>query len=311
MVNIAVAGGIGSVGKTIVDVLIQDARHNVTILSSQPRENFPVPVIAVNYQDPEALKDILEANEIHTVISAQSMRVETASRAQINLIRAAAAAKPTQRFIASEWGTLTPPDAPSYMPHIAYRLAAYEELSKTDLEWTRVYNGFFLDYYAQPHVRSHQVRLPFAIDVENKVAAIPGTGDEIATFTYTYDIARFVSALMDLPAGGWPEKSIVIGDKLSFNELLKLAEEARGCKFEVHYDSLEKLQELQVTELPGHKHLYPYTPKEQLQRLFAIFFQWAVGGHFDLPYEQSLNARFPEIKTVKAKEMLEEAWKGK
>lgn len=118
--------------------------------------------------------------------------------------------------------------APLYMPHIAYRLAAYGELSKTELEWTRVYNGFFLDYYAQPHVKSHQVRLPFAIDVENKVAAIPGTGNEIATFTYTYDIARFVSALIDLPAGNWPEKSIVIGDKLTFNELLKLAEEARG-----------------------------------------------------------------------------------
>lgn len=41
MVNIAVAGGIGSVGKTIVDVLIQDARHNVTILSSQVNKNPP------------------------------------------------------------------------------------------------------------------------------------------------------------------------------------------------------------------------------------------------------------------------------
>lgn len=67
-----------------------------------------MPIVAVNYEDPQALKNILEANEIHTVISAQSMRVETASRAQINLIRAAAAAKHTQRFIASEWGTLTP-----------------------------------------------------------------------------------------------------------------------------------------------------------------------------------------------------------
>lgn len=83
------------------------------------------------------------------------------------------------------------------------------------------------------------------------------------------------------------------------------------CEFEVHYDSTEKLRAFQVTELPGHTTLYPYTPKEQLQRLFAIFFQWVVDGHYDLPYEQSLNAKFPDIKTLKAKEMLEHAWKGK
>lgn len=69
-----------------------------------------MPIVAVDYQDPEALKNVLEANKIHTVISAQSMRVEAASRAQKNLIRAAAVARPTKRFIASEWGTLTPPE---------------------------------------------------------------------------------------------------------------------------------------------------------------------------------------------------------
>lgn len=39
MVNIAVAGGLGSVGKTIVDVLVQSSQHSVTILSSQVNRN--------------------------------------------------------------------------------------------------------------------------------------------------------------------------------------------------------------------------------------------------------------------------------
>lgn len=69
---------------------------------------------------------------------------------------------------------------------------------------------------------------PFVIDVANKMAAIPGTGNDVMTFTYTFDVARFVRAALDLPAGEWPETSVVIGDKLTFNDFLKLAEEARG-----------------------------------------------------------------------------------
>jgi len=112
------------------------------------------------------------------------------------------------------------------MPHLARRASVQDELRKTDLEWTGFYNGYFLDYYGLPYLKSHLQPFPFAIDIANKAAAIPGTGNEKMVFTYTYDIAKFVAEALILPH--WEEETVVIGDRLSLNEFVSLAEEARG-----------------------------------------------------------------------------------
>lgn len=114
------------------------------------------------------------------------------------------------------------------MPFAKYKDQAVEELRKTDLEWTRVCNGYFLDYYAMPHLKSHLTTFPanLAIDVANKVAGIPGTGDDPLTFTYTYDVGRFVAEALTLPK--WEEDTYIIGEEATLNQLLAYAEEARG-----------------------------------------------------------------------------------
>lgn len=68
--------------------------------------------------------------------------------------------------------------------------------------------------------------MTFVVDIANKVAAIPGTGNDIVSFTYTFDVAKFVVKLLDLPK--WEETTYVYGDKATLNELVKIAEEARG-----------------------------------------------------------------------------------
>jgi len=184
-------------------------------------------------------------------------------------------------------------------------------LEATSLEYTAVINGFFLDYYVIPHVKSHLPGFTLAIDVANKTAAIPGSGDVPVVFTHSFDLGRFVAALLLAQPSSWDKESYIIGDKLTLNEFLAIAEEVRGCKFETTYDSLDTLRSGQVTELPAHPPMYPYFPKQMLQGMCAVFGLLFEQGFLDLEPERSLNSQFPEIKTRKVRELVEEAWRGK
>ena len=82
-----------------------------------------------------------------------------------------------------------------------------------------------------------------------------------------------------------------------------------GTKFNVVHDSIEKLRRRQVTELPAQVAAYAFVPKEVFQSLAATFGLWFEEGVFDLKPDRFLNEAFPEIRTMKVKEMLEEAWK--
>lgn len=90
-------------------------------------------------------------------------------------------------------------------------------------------NGYFLDFWGIPKgLKSNMSPMAdFAIDIAHKKAAIPGSGDQLMTFTYTYDVARWAAAWL---ASGdkWDESTFIFGDKLSWNDFLKLAEEATG-----------------------------------------------------------------------------------
>jgi hypothetical protein len=118
------------------------------------------------------------------------------------------------------------PNRDFQLPQHEFREAVMNELRKTDLEWTRIHNGYFLDYFGMPHIESHMTPVAFGIDVANKAAAIPGTGEDVMSFTYTKDVAKFVVAALDLPK--WDEALYCYGDKTTWNELLSIAEEVRG-----------------------------------------------------------------------------------
>lgn len=100
------------------------------------------------------------------------------------------------------------------------------ELEKTQLEWTAICNGFFLDYWGAPRVKSYLSPMTVVIDIQAKKAGIPGSGAVPVVFTYSADVARFTAASLTLEK--WEKDSYIIGDKLSWNEFLKLAEEVRG-----------------------------------------------------------------------------------
>lgn len=111
-------------------------------------------------------------------------------------------------------------------PTFGLQTATDEELRKTSLEWTRFVVGFFLDYYGYPHIKTHLPPMSFAVDLASKKAALPGTGEEPITFTYSYDMAKFVVAFLDLPT--WNHTTYCYGEKTTWNEFIKVAEEVTG-----------------------------------------------------------------------------------
>lgn len=94
------------------------------------------------------------------------------------------------------------------------------------LEWTVFHTGFFMDYFGMPNVPSYLTPVVVLIDIVGNMAAIPGDGNKPVTFTHTSDVGKFVAASVDPEK--WDHVSVVIGDKMTMNEAVKLAEEAKG-----------------------------------------------------------------------------------
>ena len=125
-----------------------------------------VRIIATDYKDVAVLVNILENNNVHTVISALVMTPDAGGPLEPNLIRAADASKTTRRMIASDFGfpqykewvptlirklqyhSLFDRDG-DIIPSIPMKQASLEALeATTDLEWTRFHVGCFMDYFA-------------------------------------------------------------------------------------------------------------------------------------------------------------------
>ncbi|RAL10811.1 NAD(P)-binding protein [Aspergillus homomorphus CBS 101889] len=175
---------------------------------------------------------------------------------------------------------------------------AIEVLRQSDLQWTVFLNGIFLDYFGPSTLRFYLKPNVFVMDRKNKVAGIPGDGEAKVTFTYTFDLALYVVAMLDVE--DWPEESRVIGDTVTWNVFVRLAEEICRCHFEVHYDSVEKLKRFEITELPGHQALYQHLPKRAFQWFMSIFELYTLDGSSCATTQGSLNERFPDIQPLTA-----------
>ncbi|RSM03810.1 hypothetical protein CEP52_007177 [Fusarium oligoseptatum] len=300
MTTVLVAGGTGSIGRAIVEALVEQGKFTVIVLGRKaPGSSQQTMELSM------ASSQSWKKNKVDTVISALGgLAPPDAEKALIN---AAEASSVTRRFIPSVFGVKYRPDQ-SWFPAAQAKLAAMAELEGTGLEWTIICNGFFLDYWGMPKVKSYLGPMTLFIDPAGKEAAIPGSGDTPVVFTYSQDVAKFTAALLTLDK--WEKESYVIGTKLSLNHFLELAEEVRGTEFKKTHDSVELLKSGKITELPGHVYAYEYMPKEALQGMLATFGLLFDEGQFDFKPERSLNDIFPEIKTVSAKEMLEIGWKN-
>jgi len=303
-----VAGGTGGLGRAIVRACVADGKKVVVLsrkLSAGSEQGAPV--IQVDYTDTASLEDALKSHQIGTVVS--TLAVLTSNEAEMNLVSAAEASSCTRRFIPSSWGIAYSEEHGKMFPPAGLKLDVLSKLKKSTLEYTRVNCGYFLDYWGMPKVQSFLQPNTVVLDLNNNTAGIPGEGNTPVAFTHTTDVARYVSKALDLPQ--WKPDSYAIGDKITWNGFVDLAEKTKGVKFNVKHDSVESLQKGQITELPAHVPVYPFFPKEQLQFIFAVFGLWFDGGSFDLRPGQGsldLNAKFPEIKPLKVKDVLQQLY---
>ncbi|KAJ6017929.1 hypothetical protein N7451_001308 [Penicillium sp. IBT 35674x] len=311
MTVIAVAGGSGGVGKTLVERLVQEPRFKVIVLSRQSTQEsaYPeIPVVQINYDDVQSIAKTLDAHNVHTIISAIGLISDETSQSQLNLIDAAELSATTKRFIPSEFSFIQTPDLLPIDPSIQYWLDAADRLENSSLKYTRVIPGYFMDYWGMPHVQTNLQPYTFGINIAKREAAIPGDGNDVICMTYTYDMANYVVKALDLDE--WPEFSVIVGDELTYNQILSMAEEITGAKFKVTYDSIEQINTGDVTVPPSLDNTASDSI-EELKEVTALCSRLIVNGVFQFPKENRLNTRFPEVRPITMRELLENCWKGR
>ncbi|KAG4430434.1 hypothetical protein IFR05_014077 [Cadophora sp. M221] len=300
---VGVAGGTGKLGRAIVDGINAAGKFEVVVLARQSKE-IGARIVPVDYSNPEAITSVLEQNSIGTIISALSS--QSPAEQEHNLIQGADKSSVTKRYIPNIWGVQCTQEAASYFPPTAAKLGFLQAMEATSLEWTAVLNGYFLDYYGAPVVKTYLPPLALFIDLQSKFAAIPAYGDVPVVFTHTFDIGKFVAAL--LTKDKWEKESYIIGDKVTLNEFVRIAESVTGTKFTVKHDPIEKLQTGQITELPSHPSFYPFFPKEILQGMFSALGIMFEKGFFDLKPSHTLNEEFDDIKPLTVAELISKVY---
>ncbi|KAE9570190.1 hypothetical protein CGMCC3_g13791 [Colletotrichum fructicola] len=258
MVRVAIAGGSGGLGRVITKAVARSGKHDVFVLSrrslSISEQTIGVGCLTVDYSNVSQITGLLESNNIEVIISAIGIVFEDSYRAQMNLIEGASRSTTVRRFAPSEFaldyvqgvtqhvlfdseqeylmtnfrtrGYPFPVPGSQMYKAAEYKVETLEKLKSTQMEYTRFISGFLMDYYGYPAVPCPVLPLAVVLDVENCQAAIPTDGNSPVTLTHSETIGRFVAASLDLPR--WPKKALIIGDTLTWNQALEIAEEARG-----------------------------------------------------------------------------------
>ncbi|KAM5371253.1 hypothetical protein ACJZ2D_008173 [Fusarium nematophilum] len=309
MSRVALAGGTGGLGVAIVEAIIACKKHHVFVLSRKETDVFlkqpEVTVLIVDYSSPENIADVLKENEIGTVISCLSMNTEEASQAQLNLIDGATKSTTVRRFAPSEFGIdyMAASKANYPFPSTEFKVAAVNKLREVPtMNYTRFINGTFMDYFGPPQAPSQLNVISLIVDHENRKAAVPGDGNSPVVLTHSTDVARFVAASLDLEE--WPEASFIHGDKLTLNELVAFAESAKGCKFDVSYNTVADLKAGKSTELPANVPRYAFLPKAVIDNISQTAGVAMANGWLDLN-GSPLNDRFPELQPMSVKDFFE------
>lgn len=82
-----------------------------------------------------------------------------------------------------------------------------------------------------------------------------------------------------------------------------------GTKFKVTYDSVDQINAGNVT-IPPCPRGTEYS-EDEVKEVMALVSRLTVNGVFQLPKENRLNAKIPEITPITMREFLERHWSGK
>ncbi|KAI4948172.1 hypothetical protein J4E91_006166 [Alternaria rosae] len=313
MVTVAVAGGTGGIGRTIVEELVRQGKHEVFILSRKASKLSgleSVPVLETNYDDVASMKDLIKKHNIEIVISALRLFDKAGADSQMNLIRAAIDAGNVKRFMPSEYGVnYSQPGILDVYPSAKWWLDAADLLRSSHIDFTRVFLGWYSDYFAMPHVKSNMKPFNYALDFKNRKAVLPGDGNSAVSFMHSTDVAKYIVAMLD-EQKKWPELSPLATDSLTWKKAVEMAEKITGTKWDVTYDTIENLEKGKATVLEQSEGSYEF-PVEFIQPLIVEFSLMAVRVNMDASKDGLRNDEFPEIHPIGVEELMQKAWGSK
>ncbi|KAF2092894.1 NAD(P)-binding protein [Rhizodiscina lignyota] len=299
MVKLAVAGGTGGFGRTLVGELAS-VKENDVLPTALFMHLTNVEIAVTDYKDEETLTEIMLSHKIETVVSSLNPPLPEVFDRECTLVKAASKAS-VKRFAPSQFAIDYEKDD-DHLP-LSWKSGKQQVINELrkhpNLEWTLFLNGYFMDYWAQPHLSAHMVpETPF-IDIAAGEASIPGAkGNVKVAFTMTRDVAKFITKAV-MCNDKWPEKSYIIGDKMTFDEIVAAAEKARDMKFKVTYNKEEDLRVGKIEPIPTWIALWDRYPRAIFDEMFSAFGLSMVLGDTDFDYDTSLNAKFREIETTK------------
>ena len=94
-----------------------------------------------------------------------------------------------------------------------------------------------MDYLGLPYLKTNLLPLYNILDLASHKAVVPGKGDTPVVWTHTRDVGKYVNELLKLPADQWPRESSIVGEKISPNDLLALAERLTGMYLRRPFDN--------------------------------------------------------------------------
>ncbi|KAF8989855.1 hypothetical protein BDQ17DRAFT_1333817 [Cyathus striatus] len=302
VINVAVAGVTSGLGNAIAIALVANPSVSVTLLTRLSSTSTGIPEVlqplvdngaiirSVDYASIQSIAEALRG--IRTVISTLATSSDTT--AADNLLEGAKAAG-VKRFAPSEFSIAK--ESNSSVEFYRTKAVYWEKVKGSGMEHTAFRNGMFMDYFAKGSLKyKGPLRMEtFMVDVGGRKAEIPGTGDEMITLTTLADIGKFVSAAVTLDT--WPEEMGMSGETLTFNQIVQVAEEVLGQKFNVTYVSKEELTTKQVEGIEK---------KDWFRQFSAEVYLAIIAGEGEIrnPY---LN-HATNVQPMKVKEFLETYW---
>ncbi|KIK63191.1 hypothetical protein GYMLUDRAFT_242242 [Collybiopsis luxurians FD-317 M1] len=313
--RIAVAGGTGKLGRHIVEGLLEiKQQHGLTVIvlsrSPGPDISFAgcnAPVIAVNYENVDSIRNVLNDYQIDTIISTLvSLTPETFITSQENLLQAGLALPSFHRFAPSEFAV----DSEQVSARVnLYRmkipiLRTLERVKRErpdSFEYTRFNCGIFANYLAFGNTKpeghkahGHLARFPFVFDLSKRTAEIPGDGEKQTVYTRVEDVGKFVAAATQLET--WEEYNEMAGDVLTMNEVIRISEDVCGAKFNVKYYSREDIL-AKMSQLS----------ENVMEHFYWEFYLAYVNGDCDIKRPINLN-KMVDIKPVGVRQFIEQWW---
>lgn len=309
--RVAVAGGTGTIGSSIVSALASSGRHTPVILSRSVPSTTTNPTVetrVVDYSSHESLVNALR--DIDAVISALLIPGPEFVTYQLNLLHAAEEAK-CKRFAPSEW-------ALSYESHKIVSIdrakiivwdAVKESVSQGKIDAALFPCGMFMNYLGIGAPKEEEARAgfregPMVFHLDDKKTGpwveIPVNDEDgsfpSVTMTDIRDVGKFVAAALDMdePWGG--RELGMAGETVNLADIVEL------CKKYVSKDI--QVKTVSVSEL--QRKIDSLDPSDILARVELEYPM--VCGRGGSVVKATLNELCPEVKPTRIEDFLKKYW---